>query len=524
MKRFLSMLLAACLALGLCLTAVAEQDIIKASAIVFTSIGFTPQNNSDCAQYILEHFGLDLDIQPVDSGTEESWNIFWASDGYADIILPYHLGAARAIVDNDLCRPISFDMLKEHAPRLITLLLSVYGSEEEIIKNLSYRGEIWCFPYFAVTNGISWISSVRNDWLEKVGLSVPTTIDELTEVLRAFTEDDPDGNGVNDTYGANSLRYSLWNVPAAYGTTSVLSYWTTEDGTDIYTNADTEEYRNFLRKVHEWYAAGYIDPEFITDEGDRAAARSKFASGKFGLYCDNPWWFEDLRGEIGPLRMLCDTDPSVDYSTGFSFFGGLQNGDTPPTINSLYNNITGQASVYFGYNCPDETVIRVIQMQNRRVILEDGSEEDKISRRVRAEMDMGVEGVDWEWDENGKAKLIRPPLSAEEGIKRGTWSFPVASTIDFDVFVGEPDEFVIDVYKMSMSLDRIYNGSNFSKPGLSAEATDMQDMISTYYTECRNKFINGDMSLDNDWDAYCQQLKDYGIDTVIAEYKAGLGL
>ncbi|NLZ89544.1 MAG: extracellular solute-binding protein [Clostridiales bacterium] len=524
MKRFLSMLLAACLALGLCLVATAEDDVIKASAIPFTSPGFTPQNDTYGTQYILDNFGLDLDIQPVDSATEESWNIFWASDGYADIILPYSLGPARAIVDNDLCRPISFDMLKEHAPRMITLLLGVYGSEEEIIKNLTYRGEIWCSPYFAMTNNISWVSAVRNDWLEKVGLSVPTTIDELTEVLRAFTEDDPDGNGVNDTYGANSLQYSLFNVPASFGTTSALSYWTTEDGTDIYTNADTEEYRNFLRKVHEWYAAGYIDPEFITDQGDRAAARSKFASGKFGLYCDNPWWFELERGANGPLQMLCDTDSSVDLATGFSIFGGLQNGDTPPTINSNFGDIKGQASIYFGYDCPDETVIRVLQMVNKRIVMYDGTEEDKAAIKVRSEMDVGVEGVDWEFSEDGKYAVIINAVSPEEGSKKGLYLFPTPAGMNMDLFKGRADEFVIDAYALSMSLNRIYNGSNFSRPGLSAEATDMQDLISTYYTECRNKFITGDMSLDTYWDAYCQQLKDYGIDTVMAEYKAGLGI
>ncbi|MGI6690626.1 MAG: extracellular solute-binding protein [Christensenellales bacterium] len=518
------MLLAACLALGLCLTAVAEQDIIKASAILYTAPGFTPQNNTYGTQYILDNFGLDLDVLPVDSATNESWNIFWASDGYCDIIIPYSLGPARAIVDQDLCRPISFDMLKEYAPRAITLLLDVYGSEEEIIKQLTYKGEIWCSPIFSMTNFISWVSAIRNDWLEKVGLSVPTTIDELTEVLRAFTEDDPDGNGVNDTYGANSLNYSLWNVPAAFGTSFALSYWTTEDGTDIYTNADTEEYRNFLRKVHEWYAAGYIDPEFITDQGDRAAARSKFASGKFGLYCDNPWWFELERGENGPLQMLCDTDSSVDFATGFSIFAGLQNGDTPPTVNSNFGNITGQGAIYFGYNCPDETIIRALQVVNSRIVLHDGTEEDKAAMKVKSEMDYGIEGVDWEFSEDGKSIVVINAPSPEDQNKRGLYIFPGPLSKDMDVFKGQDDEFVIDAYKMAMSLNRIFNGSNFSRPDLSAEATDMQDMISNYYIECRNKFITGDMSLDTDWDAYCQQLKDYGIDTVIAEYKAGLGI
>ena len=42
---------------------------------------------------------------------------------------------------------------------------------------------------------------VRKDWLDNLGLDIPTTTDELMEVLRAFTFNDPDGNGKNDTYG-----------------------------------------------------------------------------------------------------------------------------------------------------------------------------------------------------------------------------------------------------------------------------------------------------------------------------------
>src|SRR4030042_2784638 len=42
---------------------------------------------------------------------------------------------------------------------------------------------------------------IRKDWLDKLGLAMPKTMDELIEVARKFTNDDPDGNGKNDTYG-----------------------------------------------------------------------------------------------------------------------------------------------------------------------------------------------------------------------------------------------------------------------------------------------------------------------------------
>ena len=41
---------------------------------------------------------------------------------------------------------------------------------------------------------------IRKDWLDKLGLDVPKTLDDVVEVARAFKNDDPDGNGVDDTW------------------------------------------------------------------------------------------------------------------------------------------------------------------------------------------------------------------------------------------------------------------------------------------------------------------------------------
>src|SRR5699024_2871574 len=50
---------------------------------------------------------------------------------------------------------------------------------------------------------------VRQDWLDNLNLEVPHTWDELREVARAFTEDDPDGNGKDDTVGFVDRSYSF---------------------------------------------------------------------------------------------------------------------------------------------------------------------------------------------------------------------------------------------------------------------------------------------------------------------------
>lgn len=59
------------------------------------------------------------------------------------------------------------------------------------------------------TQPVELMMGIRKDWLDAVGLDVPTTVDELTEVVQAFTFDDPDGNGKDDTYG---MAVSKWNA------------------------------------------------------------------------------------------------------------------------------------------------------------------------------------------------------------------------------------------------------------------------------------------------------------------------
>lgn len=57
--------------------------------------------------------------------------------------------------------------------------------------------------YMVMNTKVAWGVNVniRTDWLENLGLEMPETLEEFAEVMHAFTYDDPDGNGINDTIG-----------------------------------------------------------------------------------------------------------------------------------------------------------------------------------------------------------------------------------------------------------------------------------------------------------------------------------
>lgn len=70
---------------------------------------------------------------------------------------------------------------------------------KDVANNVSYDGKIYSLYKSADLARSGW--HYRKDWLDKLGLSEPTTLDELYNVIHAFTFNDPDGNGKDDTFG-----------------------------------------------------------------------------------------------------------------------------------------------------------------------------------------------------------------------------------------------------------------------------------------------------------------------------------
>ena len=125
---------------------------------------------------------------------------------------------------------------------------------------------------------------IRKDWLENVGMEMPTTWEDLYNVAHAFTYDDPDGNGVKDTYGLTgdgmgTLRYF-------FSSTGVSNrYWgKDEDGNWSYGALDDKniELLEWLRKMYE---DGSIDPDFGASTWETGL--QKFSSNTFGMCVRN---------------------------------------------------------------------------------------------------------------------------------------------------------------------------------------------------------------------------------------------
>ena len=146
--------------------------------------------------------------------------------------------------------PSLFNSLKEQAPDVWSY--SYYEGKNYGVPNVN-QGHLYAH-----------IPQYRQDWLENVGLDIPETLDELHDVLKAFTFDDPDGNGKNDTYGyaPNSTHYSGWFIDI-FGAYGLLPFdWQYVDDEVVY-GAFRPETLEALTLLNQWYNEGILYPGWI---------------------------------------------------------------------------------------------------------------------------------------------------------------------------------------------------------------------------------------------------------------------
>lgn len=146
-------------------------------------------------QTIQQKFNIEFEfIEPPADGSNERLNLLVSTGEQMDLITSFSVDqVAYQWAEDDFI--YSWDELMEGKDYpLIRKLL-----DAEVFESLKVNGKSYFKPQPLVPGNRGYV--INKDWLDKVGLDIPTTIDEFYEVIKAFKEDDPDGNGVDDTYG-----------------------------------------------------------------------------------------------------------------------------------------------------------------------------------------------------------------------------------------------------------------------------------------------------------------------------------
>jgi len=107
---------------------------------------------------------------------------------------------------------------------------------------------------------------IRQDWLDKLKLKAPTTVNEMHDVLLAFATLDPNGNGKKDEIGlftriAGNADNKVLSALSLFG---VSDYWHTDKNGKVSLGLYTPEYKQSIKNVSKWYSEGLIDKEIFT--------------------------------------------------------------------------------------------------------------------------------------------------------------------------------------------------------------------------------------------------------------------
>ena len=200
---------------------------------------------------------VNLNISGGDYPDIISWN--WSN----------YSGGIEAAIEDGLVQSFPMSELQEKVPNYYNLI----ANNEYINRALVLTdGSIAAFCHVEESTARNAYSgyAIRKDWLDRLNLEVPKTIDELHDALVAFKEQDANGNGdpndeipMSDRVTLNLIKElgSAWgliyNYPQLDPETGKVTYWTEIN--------DGKNFRDFAMTMRQWYAEGLIDPSFTSN-------------------------------------------------------------------------------------------------------------------------------------------------------------------------------------------------------------------------------------------------------------------
>ena len=471
MKKILCSLLALLMVLAMAVPALAEGDTIT----VFRSGQGMPDPADDVIlPGIKEAMGCEVEWTVVTAEYATSLNARLGGGNIPDLFqVEYNMAPVY----------INQGLLLDIEPYLDQMPNFVAGYSEEALANCYMNGGMYLIaarPYIPYAH-----YSIRQDWLDNLGLSMPTTLDELYDVLYAFTFNDPDQNGKDDTYGLTGQGLDAFNIVFnAYGTNAPGTFLV-EDNQVVYSSVDPDA-REAIKFIQKLIEAGVVDPEIMSNQS--MEHRDKAISGYAGVLACSFW---DIFKEAYMTQALeiCPT-AHWELMPGVEGPGGRYDLAYDPT----------NAPSYFGINADladdPEHLAKVLALLDFLCTPETG-------HRLTL---FGQEGVHYELDENGN--VVPLPKLTE-------------ITYSFNYTICGRDDLPYLQTKFGYLARQIEQcGELVTLPSYNSKVKAPEGIvlsdITTYATEEITRFIYGERSLD-EWDAYVDTLNSvYGLSQYIA--------
>lgn len=461
----------------------------------YPNLGDTPW-----AQYVMEKTGIEIEfIHPTVGSEEEEFSILIASGEYPDIIenmWTSYPGGPQAAINDGVIIDLD-DVMANNAPNF-SKLMADHPDIDKRVKTIN--GSYYCFPFLRglESPNITQFSAgmiLRKDVLDELGLEMPETIDEWETTLRAFKKAGFEAPFVT----RNEWMKDVWSP----GFDNWGDFYV-EDGT-VKNGLIEASRKDFISKMHDWYEEGLIDRDWLV--ADKASNQTYFTTGKsaavYAPFGQGLGQYTQVMNEENPEITQEDIRCTVPVT---SVKG--QNAKF-----SKMNDIYDKSGVSAAISTQCENIEAAAWLLDWMF-----SEEGNLC------CNFGIEGVTYEM-KDGKPVYTDVIMRNPDGLSvaNALAAYTRASTSGVCV----QDEDYIEQYyeqdnqkealELSMKTDM---GEHFFPPTSVAEEdseqyADIMNNVKTLADEMEAQFIAGTVPMD-EWDAYQEQLKKFGIEDAIA--------
>lgn len=488
---------------------------------------FSPQGTdtdlktNSFTKFVEEEFNIKFDWQltTFDSTVAaEARNIALASGDYPDLFLliPW----VDQFSQTDLLRyanqgvaiPLN-DLILEHAPNIQRLL-----DEHPYYKAMATApdGNIYGLPqlvecYHCTYENKLWINT---DWLEKLGLEMPETTEDLREVLLAFKNNDPNGNGIDDEVPLSGSNERAHDRPLTYlmngfiyddARTRLIM-----DGDKVDFAPNKDAWREGLKYIQSLYNDGLIDPGAFTQNIE---SYQKLGNND-GIQILGAGTTVHLGVFVNDSEYQKKYDPAPPLKGPYASFASY----TYPSAPGATFVLTNKSS--------EEARVAAIKMLDYMFTWE-GS--------TRAHF--GEEGKSWKKPEEGDIAIeegAEPYLKTIPGVegeepRNDSWG---AMAQYFhpreyrDSWVQAEDIYSPEGYERRLQkATKLYEGHEpdnvfpywaiWIKPEEADEVAMMQTNINDYIEQNALQFITGVKDIDKEWDAYVNGLEQLNLSRYI---------
>ena len=428
--------------------------------------------------------------------------------------------------------------VKEGVLLPITDYIDKYGNNMKRIfeYNPSYRdrcvapdGEIYGFARFSECYHCSAYPKIylRQDWMDKLGLKMPETTEELREVLRAFVNDDPNGNGKKDEIGM--LGATTWNTMVEYALMGMSfqtvkpDFWLSlgADGKSVEFSPSTDAYREGLRYIKSLYDEGLIDGASFTQKEDQLAQTVRTEPHVVGMYvCDHAGMGYD------------NNDPveAENYQILIPVAG--PDGFRRQGQNANEGEVQGFHAVITDACKYPEAAFRLI-------------DEFFYDDDYNMERKYGERGLGWDYCPEGTknvfggdARYIVNSLTEDQNAEIGKGTMMVGPQADLAPFRLSMLPEVDDIYQPGNYEQRITLDTQkveqyipkerldytvFIPLDMADDYAEIQTNLNSFVRMATVQFITGERDIETGWDQYLSELDSYRVDRYIEIYKTAAG-